>query len=70
MTNLVWARDASSGVGCERLGGDDRTHFESLEGATFLPICRVRVVVILHPVCTCEFCVMKTEYTTHGAHVC
>ena len=27
MTNLVWVRDASSGVGCERLGGDDRTPF-------------------------------------------
>jgi len=27
MTNLVWVRDASLGVGCERLGGDDRTPF-------------------------------------------
>ena len=65
MTNLVWARDASSGVGCERLGGDDRTHFERLEGAILMPIRRMRMVAILHPVCA-----MATGYTTHGSPVC
>jgi len=69
MTNLVWARDARSGVGCERLGGDDRTHFETLEGAMLMPVWSVCVVAILPPVCACEFCAMTTGDTTHGAHV-
>ena len=68
MTNLVWVRDASSGVGCERLGGDDRTHFETLEEAMLMPIWSVRVIAMLHPVCACEFCATMAEYIIHVAH--